>query len=107
MVTRQDFDRAKGRTGKRRAPYPSATSVRYDRELGYVVVSFGADLDLAIKPEDLDLLAQIGADELARVEIAPSGLALRFPGPGPGPEIELYLPPLLKRFRRPWRRHER
>lgn len=103
MVTRQDFDRAKGRIGKRRMPYPSATAVRYDGELGYIVVSFGADLDLAIKPEDIASLRQIRPAELAGAEVAPSGLALRFPGPAD----DLYLPPLLKRLRQPWRRRER
>ena len=47
MVTRQDFDRAARRTTRRRTPYPVATAARYDRDLGYLVVSFGANLDLA------------------------------------------------------------
>ena len=103
MVTRQDFDRAKGRTGRRRMSYPGATAVRYDPGLAYVVVSFGSDLELAIKPEDIEGLRQLGPAELARAEVVPSGLALRFPGPA----ADLYLPPLLKRFRQPWRRRER
>jgi hypothetical protein len=103
MVTRQDLDRARGRTGKPRMSYPGATAVRYDRELGYVVVSFGADLDLAIKPEDVEGLGQVAPGELARVEIAPSGLALHFPGLA----SDLYLPPLLRRLRKPWHRRER
>lgn len=103
MVTRQDFDRAKGRPTKRRMPYPSATAVRYDGELGYIVVSFGPDLEVAIKPEDVESLRQITPAELALAEVVPSGLALRFPGPAD----DLYLPPLLKRFRQPWRRRER
>jgi hypothetical protein len=94
MVTRQDFDKAAGRASRRRAPYPPATAVRYDGDLGYVVVSFGAGLDLAIVPRDVAALAKATAEELASIEISPSGLGLRFPKL----EAELYLPPLLKGF---------
>ena len=92
MVTRQDFDRVAGRAGRRRAPYPLATAARYDRDLGYVVVSFGADLDLAIAPQNFEALARATPEELGQIEIRPSGLALRFPRL----EAEVYLPPLLK-----------
>ncbi|HKF64339.1 MAG TPA: DUF2442 domain-containing protein [Dongiaceae bacterium] len=96
MVTRQDFDRAAGRAGRRRAPYPVATAARYDGDLGYIVVSFGTGLDLAIVPQNFEALAQATPEELARIEISPSGLALRFPKLA----AELYLPPLLKGFHR-------
>ena len=92
MVKRQDFDRAAGRAGRRRAPYPVATAVRYDRDLGYVVVSFGTRLDLAIVPRNVRTLARATPEELDQIEISPSGLALRFPRL----EAEVYLPPLLK-----------
>jgi hypothetical protein len=101
VVTRQDIDRARGRSATRRDSYPAATATRYDRELGSVVVSFGADLDLAIKAQDIDGRAR--PEELARIEISPSGLSLYFPGLG----IDLYLPPLLERLRRSGRRRER
>jgi len=94
VVTRQDLDRAAGRASRRRAPYPIATAVRYDRDLGYVVVSFGAGLDLAVVPRDIEALAQATPEELDRIEISPSGLGLRFPML----DAELYLPPLLKGF---------
>ena len=96
MVTRQDFDRAAGRAGRRRALYPVATAARYDRDLGYLVVSFGPGLDLAIVPQNIGALAQATPEELERVEISPSGLGLHFPGL----EAALYLPPLLKGLHR-------
>ena len=96
MVTRQDFDRVAGRAGRRRAPYPLATAARYDRDLGYVVVSFGTRLDLAIVPRNVRTLARATPEELDQIEISPSGLALRFPRL----EAGLYLPPFLKGFHR-------
>jgi hypothetical protein len=96
MVTRQEFDRARGRTPERRDSYPAATAVRYDRDLGYIVVSFGSELDLAILPQQIGALARAKAEDLDRIEISPSGLGLRFPRL----DTELYLPPLLKGFHR-------
>ena len=96
MVTRQEFDRAAGRAARRRAPYPAATAARYDRALGYVVVSFGAGLDLAIMPQNITALATATPEQLERIEISPSGLGLRFPRL----EAALYLPPLLKGLHR-------
>jgi hypothetical protein len=96
VVTRQDFDRAAGRAGRRRAPYPIATAARYHRDLGYIVVSFGTSLDLAIVPRNVRTLARATPEELEWIEISPSGLALRFPRL----EAELYLPPLLRGFHR-------
>ena len=92
MVTRQEFDWAAGRATRRRAPYPIATAARYDRDLGYVVVSFGTSLDLAIVPRDFEALRQATPEDLDRIEISASGLALHFPRLGTG----LYLPPLMK-----------
>jgi hypothetical protein len=92
VVTRQEFDWAAGRATRRRAPYPIATAARYDRDLGYVVVSFGTSLDLAIAPREIEALAHARPEELDRIEISASGLALHFPRLGTG----LYLPPLMK-----------
>jgi Protein of unknown function (DUF2442) len=103
MVTRQDIDRARGRSTKRRCARPTATAARYDRALGAVVVSFGTDLDVAIKAQDIEGLARARPEELERIEISPSGLGLYFPGP----KVDLYLPPLLGQFRRSRRRRER
>ncbi|HEX4570517.1 MAG TPA: DUF2442 domain-containing protein [Dongiaceae bacterium] len=99
MVTRQDFDGAARRSTRRRTPYPLATAARYDRDLGYLVVSFGANLDLAIAPQNIEALAQATPEELDQVEISSSGLGLRFPRL----EAKLYLPPLLKGLHRSWR----
>ena len=85
-------------TGQRDAPagaarpIPSPPRSATTRDLGYVVVSFGADLDLAIAPQNFEALARATPEELGQIEIRPSGLALRFPRL----EAEVYLPPLLK-----------
>ena len=70
---------------------PRATSARYDRRRARLVISLDNGLELAFPPHLAEGLDKAGADELAAIEISPTGLGLHWPKL----DADLYLPGLM------------
>ncbi|MBS0446668.1 MAG: DUF2442 domain-containing protein, partial [Proteobacteria bacterium] len=76
------------------AKTPKAVSARYDRRIGRVVIELSTGLGLAFKPHNAQGLEKATPDDLAQIEISPSGLGLHIPAL----DADLYLPALLEGF---------
>ncbi len=71
---------------------PVATSVRYDRRIGRVVIVLSSGLELAFAPHLAQGLETAKPCDLQEIEISPSGLGVHFPKL----DADLYLPALLE-----------
>jgi hypothetical protein len=91
-----DFERecqeANRRGAERRATFPAAVAVRYDRRIARVVVSFASGLQLAFAPRDVGGLERARPADLSEAQISPSGLGVHFPKI----DADVYLPALLE-----------
>lgn len=70
---------------------PVAVSARYDRRLRRVFVTLESGLALAFRAVDVEGLEQATDQQLAVIEISPSGLGLHFPEV----DADVYLPGLV------------
>ncbi len=68
-----------------------ATAARYDRRRTRLVVSLDNGLELAFPPALAEGLDKAAANELAIIEISPTGLGLHWPKL----DADLYLPALM------------
>lgn len=91
-ITDADVKRAEGRMQARMKAGPRAVSARYDRRAARVVVLLDTGLELAFPSHLAQGLDQAKPDDLADIEISPSGLGLHFPKL----DADLYLQPLLE-----------
>ena len=71
---------------------PVATSVRYDRRIGRVVIALSSGLELAFAPHLAQGLEAAKPSDLQEIEISPSGLGVHFPKL----DADIYLPALLE-----------
>jgi hypothetical protein len=94
MELRNEFERANRKAGTLAAALPRATSARYDRRLGRVLIELSTGLAVAFSPRDAEGLEDATAAELSVIEISPSGLRIHFPKV----DADLYLPALLDGF---------
>jgi hypothetical protein len=95
MVNRNDeFEAANRRAAAVLAKTPTAVAARYDRRTGRVVIDLSSRLTVSFKPQDAQGLAEAKPEQLAKIEISPSGLGLHFPKL----DADLYLPSLLEGF---------
>ena len=85
---------ANTRALERLAHGPKAVAARYDRRIGRVVIGLSSGLEIAFKPHDAQGLQGARPTQLARIEVSPSGLGIRFPDM----DADLYLPALLEGF---------
>ena len=76
------------------AKTPKAVSARYDRRIGRVVIELSTGLAVSFKPHDAQGLEHAKPDDLAEIEISPSGLGIHVPAL----DADLYLPALLAGF---------
>lgn len=76
------------------ASTPTAVSARYDRRVGRVVIALSTGLEVGFRPHDVQGLEGARTDQLADIEISPSGLGLHFPQL----DADLFLPALLQGF---------
>jgi hypothetical protein len=90
-VTEQDFTQAEQRMQELRLAGHALTA-HYDQGRARVVVSLNNGVELAFPPELAEGLAGASADDLAEIEISPSGLGLHWPRL----DADLYLPALLQ-----------
>jgi Protein of unknown function (DUF2442) len=92
MDLRKEFVEANRRAREMAAAFPRATSARYDRRLGRVLVELSSGLAVAFSPSDAEGLEDATPGELSTIEISPSGFGIYFPKL----DTDLYLPALLE-----------
>lgn len=93
-LTDEMIAQANQRGAEVRQRYPTATSVRYDRRIGRVVIALSSGLELAFSPHLAQGLEHAKPNDLLDAEISPSGLGIHFPKL----DADLYLPALLEGF---------
>lgn len=95
MAIRNDeIEAANKRAAERSRKTPTATAVRYDRRIGRIVIDLSSGIEVAFRPHDAQGLERSKPDDLAEIEISPSGLGIHFPRL----DADLYLPALLEGF---------
>ena len=77
-----------------RAKHPGVVKARFDRRSARVVMSLDSGLQVAFLPSQAQGLEAATADDLAVIEISPSGHGLHFPLL----DADLYVPALLEGF---------
>ena len=92
MVTREQFEQANARAARLQASTPKAVSARYDEHSGKVVVTLSSGLDVSFSPQNAQGLEAAKAEDLASIQISPSGFGLHFPKI----DADLYVPALLE-----------
>ena len=92
MVTQSEFDRASLDANEFQERVPKAISARYDPQAHRVLVELSSRIGIFFSPDDAEGLERATPDDLALVEITPSGYGLHFPKL----DADLYLPTLLK-----------
>lgn len=92
LITDEQFEAANARGTARLKKSPVAISAKFDKRTHRVVVHFSSGLDVAFKPHDAQGLENAREEQLAKIEVSPSGLGLYFPEL----DADLYLPALLE-----------
>ncbi len=90
-MTDTEFEAANRRGAAKKAAFPPAVAVRYDRRIARVVISLASGLEIAFAPRDVQGLENAHPSDLAGAEISPSGLGVHFPKI----DADLYSPALL------------
>lgn len=94
MASRDHFKRANQRAKDLEGRIPRATSARYDRKTGRIVVHLSSRLIVSFSPVDAEGLEDARPAQLKEIEISPSGFGLHFPAM----DADLYVPGLLEGF---------
>ena len=95
MAIRDDeFEVASRRAADRLGTTATATSARYDRRTGRIVIQLSSGLEVAFRPHDAPGLENAKPDRLGKIQITASGLGIHFPRI----YVDLYLPAVLERF---------
>lgn len=93
-IHNDEYAAANKRAADRQRKTPIATAVRYDRRIGRIVIDLSSGIEVAFRPHDAQGLERSKPDDLAEIEISPSGLGIHFPKL----DADLYLPALLEGF---------
>lgn len=93
-MTDDSFEAAHRRAAAKKAAFPVAVAVRYDRRIGRIVITLASGLQLAFPPRLAQGLENAHPADLADATISPSGLGIHFPKL----DADLYLPALLEGF---------
>jgi hypothetical protein len=88
---KDELEAANKRTAARLSKTPVAVAAYYDRRRGRLVIDLNTGLQIAFRPHDAQGLEEAKPEQLAKIEISPSGLGLHFPDL----DADLYLPGLL------------
>ncbi len=91
-MAKDEFVAATERARRQLSRTHVATSARYDRRLGRVVIELGPGLALMLDPQQAEGLRDASVSQLSAIEISPSGLGLHFPKL----DADLYVPALLE-----------
>ena len=89
---KDELETANKRAAARLSKTPIAVGAHYDRRIGRLVIDLSTGLQIAFKPHDAQGLEGAKPEQLANIEISPSGLGLHFPAL----DADLYLPGLLE-----------
>jgi hypothetical protein len=90
--SKDEIEAANERAAERRAKTPIAVGARYDRRIGRLVIDLSTGFSIVFKPHDAQELEDAKLEQLAKIEISPSGFGLHFPDL----DADLYLPRLLE-----------
>jgi hypothetical protein len=90
MISDQEYLEANQRAANR--PGPLATSARYDRRIGRVLVELDTGYAIAFAPHLAQGLENAKPAQLDEIEVSPSGLGLYFPKL----DADLYMPSILQ-----------
>jgi hypothetical protein len=93
-ITDTTFEAANRRGAAKKAAFPAAVAVRYDRRISRIVISLASGLQIAFSPRDAQGLENAHPADLIDAEISPSGLGVHFPKI----DADLYIPALLEGF---------
>jgi hypothetical protein len=91
---KDEIEAANNRAAVRLAKTPTAVAARYDRRIGRLVIDLSTGLSIAFKPHDAQGLEEAKPEQLAKIEISPSGFGIHFPDL----DADLFLPSLLEGF---------
>ncbi len=97
--SKDEIEAANERAAARLAKIPTAIVARYDRRIRRLVIDLSTGLSIMFKPHDTQGLEEAKPEQLAKIEISPSGLGIHFPNL----DVDLYLPGLLEGFLGSWR----
>jgi hypothetical protein len=93
-ITDDTVESANRRAAAKKAAFPAAVSVRYDRRVSRVVIELASGLELAFSPKHAQGLEHAHPSDLVDAEITPSGIGIHFPRL----DADIYLPALLEGF---------
>jgi hypothetical protein len=93
-ISAQMFTAAKRRGKRRKAAFPGAVAVRYDRRAARLVISLSSRLDISFSPKLAQGLEAAKPADLTDAQISPSGLGVHFPKL----DADLDIPALLEGF---------
>jgi hypothetical protein len=93
-ITDTTFEAANRRGTAKKAAFPAAVAVRYDRRISRIVISLASGLQIAFAPRDAQGLENAHPADLIDAEISPSGLGVHFPKL----DADIYIPALLEGF---------
>jgi hypothetical protein len=90
----QTLEAASQRNKDRHTRGPIAVAARHDPDLGRIVVSLSTGLDVSFRPQDAQGLENAEPDQLATIEVSPSGQGLHIPTL----DADFFVPALLEGF---------
>jgi hypothetical protein len=94
QIEQAQIERANQRARELEASQPRVVAARYDRRVKQIVLHLSSRFIVAFSPQDAQGLEDATADQLAEIEISPSGFGIHFPKL----DSDLYLPSLLEGF---------
>jgi hypothetical protein len=91
-IEEKEIEAANKRAAARLAKTPAAVRARYDRHSRRLVIDLNTGFSITFKPHDAQGLEEAKPEQLAKIEISPSGFGIYFPDL----DVDLYLPGLLE-----------
>ena len=93
-ITSQELKQANARAKMLKTNTPAATSARFDRKSGNIIVTLSSGVGIFFSPRDAQGLEDASPAQLSHIEITPSGFGLHFPKL----DADLYVPAILEGF---------
>jgi hypothetical protein len=93
-ITEEAFAAATRRAAARLHQSPGVVGAYFDAVSERLVIELNTDMELRFPPHAIEGLSNASPEELAVIEVSPSGLGLHFPAL----DVDLYIPSLLQGF---------